>query len=161
FPRNRPFTRRLLGFLCRGERMHVGPIQANAGHDPDPHPPRHRGHLSRAGSKMADCGDDLRNDAGRQRDGRGVGGSAQTESSFTPKVGYSMQIVRFVRVRSRRWLAAAALAVAFLGASSSPARADEPPAPAAAAPAPPPAPDRTGAFQTTPTAYSVPGYTKP
>ena len=51
--------------------------------------------------------------------------------------------------RQRRWLAAMALAVAMLGMSATRAMADDP------------VPDKTGAFQTTPTAYSVPGYTKP
>ncbi len=51
--------------------------------------------------------------------------------------------------RKRRWLAAMALAVALVGLSASRAMADDP------------VPDKTGAFQTTPTAYSVPGYTKP
>ena len=48
----------------------------------------------------------------------------------------------------RRWFAVMALAVALGGMSAS-AYADDP------------VPDKTGAFQTTPTAYSVPGYTKP
>src|SRR5262249_10512858 len=47
-------------------------------------------------------------------------------------------------------LFAGVVGVAGLGAPS--ARADE---------APPALPDKTGAFQTVPTAYSVPGYTKP
>ncbi|HVZ89125.1 MAG TPA: ammonium transporter [Polyangia bacterium] len=51
--------------------------------------------------------------------------------------------------RKRRWVAAMALAVALIGFSATSARADDP------------APDKTGAFQTTPTAYSVPGYIKP
>ncbi len=51
--------------------------------------------------------------------------------------------------RKRRWLAAMALAVTLVGLSASRAMADDP------------VPDKTGAFQTTPTAYSVPGYTKP
>ena len=50
--------------------------------------------------------------------------------------------------RQRRWLAALFLGVALCGMSAS-AFADDP------------APDKTGAFQTTPSAYSVPGYTKP
>ena len=50
--------------------------------------------------------------------------------------------------RFRRWLAVIALSVAALGATASSARAGEP------------VPDKTGAFQTTPNAYSVPGYTK-
>jgi len=50
--------------------------------------------------------------------------------------------------RQRRWLAAGVLA-ALLAVSATPAMADDP------------VPDKTGAFQTTPTAYSVPGYTKP
>jgi Amt family ammonium transporter len=48
----------------------------------------------------------------------------------------------------RRWLAAGILAV-LLATAAAPAMADDP------------VPDRTGAFQTTPSAYSVPGYTKP
>jgi Amt family ammonium transporter len=51
--------------------------------------------------------------------------------------------------RFRRWLAIIGLALGVLGVFATPARADEP------------APDKTGAFQTTPTPYSVPGYTKP
>src|SRR3954468_14989089 len=51
--------------------------------------------------------------------------------------------------RQRRWLAATGLAVALFGMAAAPAPADDP------------VPDKTGAFQTTPTAYSVPGYTKP
>ncbi len=51
--------------------------------------------------------------------------------------------------RKRRWLAAMALVVALVGLSASRAMADDP------------VPDKTGAFQTTPNAYSVPGYTKP
>ena len=50
--------------------------------------------------------------------------------------------------RQRRWLAAGILAV-LLATAAAPAMADDP------------VPDKTGAFQTTPTAYSVPGYTKP
>src|SRR5215471_5397319 len=50
--------------------------------------------------------------------------------------------------RHRRWVAALALAVALGGMSAS-AFADDP------------VPDKTGAFQSTPSAYSVPGYTKP
>jgi Amt family ammonium transporter len=50
--------------------------------------------------------------------------------------------------RHRRWLGALTLAVVLSGMSAS-AFADDP------------APDKIGAFQTTPTAYSVPGYTKP
>jgi Amt family ammonium transporter len=50
--------------------------------------------------------------------------------------------------RQRRWLAAGILAV-LLAMAAAPAMADDP------------VPDRTGAFQTTPNAYSVPGYTKP
>jgi Amt family ammonium transporter len=48
----------------------------------------------------------------------------------------------------RRWLAATVLAAVLFGATAS-AYADDP------------VPDRTGAFQTTPNAFSVPGYTKP
>jgi Amt family ammonium transporter len=51
--------------------------------------------------------------------------------------------------RQRRWLGVMALAVMLLGASATRAMADDP------------VPDKTGAFQTTPTAYTVPGYTKP
>jgi Amt family ammonium transporter len=51
--------------------------------------------------------------------------------------------------RRRQWLALAMLATTLLGASASVAMADDP------------APDKIGAYQTTPTAYSVPGYTKP
>jgi Amt family ammonium transporter len=51
--------------------------------------------------------------------------------------------------RFRRWLAVVGLALGVLGVLATPARADEP------------VPDKTGAFQTTPNAYSVPGYTKP
>jgi Amt family ammonium transporter len=50
--------------------------------------------------------------------------------------------------RQRRWLAAGVLAV-LLATAAAPAMADDP------------VPDRTGAFQTTPSAYSVPGYAKP
>jgi hypothetical protein len=50
--------------------------------------------------------------------------------------------------RQRRWLAAGILA-ALLAIAAAPAMADDP------------VPDRTGAFQTTPSAYTVPGYTKP
>ncbi|HXU07148.1 MAG TPA: ammonium transporter [Polyangia bacterium] len=50
--------------------------------------------------------------------------------------------------RQRRWLAATILA-ALLATAAAPAMADDP------------VPDKTGAFQTTPSAYSVPGYTKP
>jgi len=63
-----------------------------------------------------------------------------------------------------RWLAILVLAVGFTSLAPLSARADEPAPAAAAAPAAPAAPavpDKTGAFQTTPTAYSVPGYTKP
>jgi Amt family ammonium transporter len=51
--------------------------------------------------------------------------------------------------RWSRWLAVLAIAVGTLGALTTPAHADQP------------TPDKTGAFQTTPNAYSVPGYTKP
>src|SRR4051812_1804556 len=52
--------------------------------------------------------------------------------------------------RQRRWLAAVALgATLLLLGASAPAVADEP------------APDKVGGFQMTPTAASVPGYTKP
>src|SRR5262245_12691892 len=53
------------------------------------------------------------------------------------------------RGRRRRWLAITILAAMLAGPlAAATARADEP------------VPDKTGAFQTTPTAYSVPGYTK-
>jgi Amt family ammonium transporter len=52
------------------------------------------------------------------------------------------------KLRSQRWLAIMALAVALVGTSATVAKADDP------------VPDKTGAFQTTPTAYTVPGYTK-
>src|SRR2546430_8336882 len=51
--------------------------------------------------------------------------------------------------RQRRWLAAVALGATLLMLGTAPAFADDP------------VPDKTGAFQTTPSAYSVPGYTKP
>jgi Amt family ammonium transporter len=51
--------------------------------------------------------------------------------------------------RQRRWLAVMVLSMTLLGISASNAKADDP------------VPDKVGAFQTTPTAYSVPGYTKP
>ena len=51
--------------------------------------------------------------------------------------------------RSLGWLATAALAGVLLGSLVSRAHADDP------------VPDKTGAFQTTPTAYTVPGYVKP
>jgi len=51
--------------------------------------------------------------------------------------------------RQRRWLAAVTLGATLLLLGTTPAFADDP------------VPDKTGAFQTTPTAYSVPGYTKP
>jgi Amt family ammonium transporter len=55
--------------------------------------------------------------------------------------------------RWRHWLALVTLAVTMLGLfTTSRAYADDPA---------PPTPDKTGAFQSTPTAYSVPGYTKP
>jgi Amt family ammonium transporter len=83
--------------------------------------------------------------------------------------------------RARRRFAILALATGLLGIGAITAHADDPPAagsaapapaaaapatpaaapPASAAPAAPPEPDRTGAFQSTPTAFSVPGYTKP
>jgi ammonium transporter, Amt family len=49
----------------------------------------------------------------------------------------------------RKWVAVGVLAMALFDLYASEARADDP------------VPDKTGAFQTTPTAYSVPGYTKP
>ena len=51
--------------------------------------------------------------------------------------------------RLTRWLALVALGAALLAIAPKPAFADDP------------VPDKTGAFETTPTAYSVPGYTKP
>ena len=48
-----------------------------------------------------------------------------------------------------RWLGIVALAATLLGLPATRAFADDP------------VPDKTGAFQTTPNAYSVPGYTKP
>ena len=48
-----------------------------------------------------------------------------------------------------RWLGIVALAATLLGLPATRAFADDP------------VPDKTGAFQTTPTAYTVPGYTKP
>jgi Amt family ammonium transporter len=51
--------------------------------------------------------------------------------------------------RGCQWLAAFGLALALFTMSAPPARADGPVA------------DKVGAFQTTPTAFSVPGYTKP
>jgi Amt family ammonium transporter len=59
-------------------------------------------------------------------------------------------MLKFLRVRRhRQWIAVAALAAGlFTLCPSFTASADEP------------VPDKTGAFQTTPTAYSVPGYTK-
>jgi len=51
--------------------------------------------------------------------------------------------------RQRRWLAAVTLGATLLLLGAGPALADDP------------VPDKTGAFQTTPSAYSVPGYTKP
>ena len=57
---------------------------------------------------------------------------------------------RFRMTRSRRrWLAGIALAMMLVPLCPIRSWADEP------------VPDKTGAFQTTPTAYSVPGYTKP
>src|SRR6516162_3683916 len=65
--------------------------------------------------------------------------------------------------RRRRWLGLMALGALmlslFLPLIATRAFADEAPAPSAA-PAEP-VPDKTGAFQSTPTTYSVPGYTKP
>src|SRR5258706_9349175 len=64
--------------------------------------------------------------------------------------------------RWRQWLACTALATALLSLfTTTRAFADDAPAASAAAPAADPVPDKTGAFQSTPTAYSVPGYTKP
>jgi len=56
----------------------------------------------------------------------------------------------FVRARRRRkWLAGVTLALALTALCPLRALADDP------------VPDKTGAFQTTPTSYSVPGYVKP
>src|SRR6266571_4957472 len=64
--------------------------------------------------------------------------------------------------RWRHWIAFVALAATLLGLfTTTRAYADDPAPAAAAAPAAEPVPDKTGAFQTTPTPYSVPGYTKP
>src|SRR5712691_9118772 len=62
--------------------------------------------------------------------------------------------------RWRHWIAFVALAATLLSLfTTTRAYADDPaPAPA---PAADPVPDKTGAFQSTPTPYSVPGYTKP
>ena len=68
-------------------------------------------------------------------------------ASTKPKGGNPMRTISRNH-RQRRWLAAGILA-ALLAMSAAPAMADDP------------VPDKTGAFQTTPTAYSVPGYTKP
>jgi len=65
----------------------------------------------------------------------------------TKKEGGPMRSISRIH-RQRRWLAAGILA-ALLAMGAAPAMADDP------------VPDKTGAFQTTPTAYSVPGYTKP
>jgi Amt family ammonium transporter len=51
--------------------------------------------------------------------------------------------------RLTRWLALVALGAALLAIAPTPAFADDP------------VPDKTGAFETTPTAFSVPGYAKP
>jgi Amt family ammonium transporter len=65
----------------------------------------------------------------------------------------------------RHWVGLVALAAILLNIFTTVrAYADtapEPAASAAAAPAGPPQPDKVGTFQSTPTAYSVPGYTKP
>ena len=68
-------------------------------------------------------------------------------ASTKPKGGNPMRTISRIH-RQRRWLAAGLLA-ALLAMAAAPAMADDP------------VPDKTGAFQTTPTAYSVPGYTKP
>ena len=65
----------------------------------------------------------------------------------TTKQGGPMRSIGRIH-RQRRWLAATILA-ALLATAAAPAMADDP------------VPDKTGAFQTTPSAYSVPGYTKP
>src|SRR6266576_2472479 len=51
--------------------------------------------------------------------------------------------------RLNRWIALVALGAALVAISPARAFADDP------------VPDKTGAFQTAPTAFSVPGYTKP
>jgi len=51
--------------------------------------------------------------------------------------------------RLNRWIALVALGAALVAVTPARAFADDP------------VPDKTGAFQTTPTAFSVPGYTKP
>jgi len=53
------------------------------------------------------------------------------------------------RARRGRWLGAIVLAALLVGIPATQSWADDP------------VPDKTGAFQNTPTAYSVPGYTKP
>src|SRR3954469_25206194 len=53
------------------------------------------------------------------------------------------------RARRGRWLGAIVLAALLVGIPAAQSWADDP------------VPDKTGAFQNTPTAYSVPGYTKP
>src|SRR5678815_340720 len=68
-------------------------------------------------------------------------------ASNKTKGGTHMRTISRIH-RQRRWLAAGVLA-ALLAMGAAPAMADDP------------VPDKTGAFQTTPTAYSVPGYTKP
>src|SRR3954470_17487605 len=68
-------------------------------------------------------------------------------ASTKPKGGNPMRTISRIHGQ-RRWLAAGIL-VALLAMAAAPAMADDP------------VPDKTGAFQTTPTAYTVPGYTKP
>jgi ammonium transporter, Amt family len=68
-------------------------------------------------------------------------------ASTKQKGGSSMRTMSRIH-RQRRWLAATVLAT-LLAMAAAPAMADDP------------VPDKTGAFQTTPSAYSVPGYTKP
>ena len=74
----------------------------------------------------------------------------------------------FKLVRDQRhWVGLVALAAILLSvlttvrANADPAPEAAPATASAAAPAADPQPDKTGAFQSTPTAYSVPGYTKP
>jgi len=68
-------------------------------------------------------------------------------ASTKRKGGTHMRTISRIHCQ-RRWLAAGILAV-LLATAAAPAMADDP------------VPDRTGAFQTTPNGYSVPGYTKP
>ena len=76
-------------------------------------------------------------------------------------------MLNFLRSQ-RRWLGLLGIGVLLFSVFTStrafaddPAAASAAPAADSAAPAADPVPDKTGAFQTTPTTYSVPGYTKP